>query len=406
MNISKQKFGSLQIKIPQSIQPGSHKKVEWICDCGKETLVCVYKVISGHTKSCGRCNEILADEFAKKKFGKLRVKTPENTLPGSARKIEWICDCGNTCEYKIIMVTNGSATTCGKCNEISAEEISKRKFGKLRIKVSKNILPGSNKKVAWICDCGRETSIPPCRVFAGKTTSCGRCKEIHVDENRKFGKLRIKKSQNVMPGSAKKIEWLCDCGRETKKQIDSVFNGRTSSCGDCHGTIFDWYLVNKEKIRSLKYPINPKYVPPGGIIPLEIITKSHVRFKTNCPSCKKLWTGHWADIKQGIALTCGCTFGKISSVQRRIFEFIKQYDPGVQLEYKLGTSYYDIFVPSKNLLIEYDGTMWHSKLSQRERDLKKHKYAVDCGYKFMRISEKDWKLNKKHVEYMISALFI
>ena len=331
-----------------------------------------------------------------KKFGKLRIKIPQEIFPCSDKKTEWICDCGKEKFIQIKYVISGNTTTCGRCNEISAEEMSTRKFGKLRIKTPQDILLRSHKKIEWICDCSKETQKQICNVTNGHTTSCGHCSEIsaNIVSEMKFGKLRIKTPQNINPGSAKKIRWVCDCSKETITRIHLVLSGKTSSCGNCHGTIFDWYFTNKEKIRSLKYPIRPSQIPIGGITPIEIITKPSKRFKTICPSCRKSWMANWADIRFGRALTCGCGYNRISEPQRRILEFVKTYDPDAQLEYKLESSYYDIFVPSKNLLIEYDGAMWHT---DRSRDLRKHELALTHQYKFMRILEKDWKKNKQEI---------
>ena len=397
--MSTRKFGKLRIKTPQNVLRGSEKKIKWMCDCGREAITQISYVIAGRTSSCGRCNEIPANELAKMKYGKLQIKTPKDTLPRSNKKTVWICDCGRETKARLNDVTNGNTTSCGRCNEISSEEIFKRKFGKLRIKIPRNILPGSNKKTEWICDCGRETTAMINHVTSGHTTACSRCNEVYANtvSDMKFGKLRIKTPQDVMPGSAKKIEWICDCGKEKFISIRKVISGRTSSCGDCHGMIDDWYFTNKERIRSLKCPILPSEVPLGGITPLEVIKSSKRRFKTNCPSCRRPWTGHWGDIRFGRALTCGCSYNRTSIEQRKIFEFIKQYDSGVQLEYKLGLFSYDIFVPSKNLLIEYDGIFYHNDEYSKEKDLRKHKLALNSGYKFMRILEQDWLKNKKDV---------
>ena len=173
--------------------------------------------------------------------------------------------------------------------------------------------------------------------------------------------------------------------------------GNTKSCGDCYGTVLDWYSKNKKQLKLLKCPVNPENFPPGGVTPLETIVKSHQRFKAICPACKKPWSAYLNDIKQGKSLTCGCSYIRVSDAQRKIFEFIKQYDPNVQLEYKLGAFYYDIFVPSKNLLIEYDGIRYHNSNYSKEKDLRKHKLALDSGYQFMRILEQDWNENKQKI---------
>jgi hypothetical protein len=115
LEISSKKFGKLRVKIPQSIKPGSNKKIEWICDCGREKFITIYKVMSGHTKSCGLCNVIAAVNMVLKKFGKLRIKTPQDILPGSHKKIEWVCDCGREKFIRIDYVLLGDSTSCGQC---------------------------------------------------------------------------------------------------------------------------------------------------------------------------------------------------------------------------------------------------------------------------------------------------
>jgi hypothetical protein len=334
------------------------------------------------------------------KFGHLKIKTPQNISAGSNKKIEWICDCGKTTSVSVYCVTRGKTKSCTRCNEIPAENMKNNKYGKLQIKTAQNIKPGCNNKVWWICDCGKEIHAKISHVISGLIKSCSRCNEIPAYEftKMKFGKLRIKVPQNISPGSSKKIEWICDCGNKIITKINYVTSGKTKSCGKCYDTVFKWYAKNKDKIRSLKCPINPEDVPSGGVVPLESIIKVHQRFKALCPACKKPWNGYWNDIKLGKSITCGCTCDRVSSQQRRIFEIIKSYDPNVQLEYKLGSFYYDIFVPSKNLLIEYDGKIYHSSTRSKQRDLRKHKFALDYGYQFMRILEKDWLKNMKEAK--------
>jgi predicted PP-loop superfamily ATPase len=397
--IANMKFGKLRINTPQSILPGSNKKTVWICDCGRETNSRIADVLNNKKTSCNNCNEISAEEISKMKFGKLRIKTPKSILPGSNKKTVWICDCGKEKLIQIGYVISGHTVSCNKCNEIPSSKVAQMKFGKLHIKTPQNIKPGAHKKITWICDCGKETIIRVGHVTSGRTRSCGRCKEISAEEvsTRKFGKLRIQKPKSILPSSQEKIKWVCDCGREILKHINNVVSGHTTSCGDCHKLIYDWFYNNKIQIQSLKCPILPDEIPYGGIILLETIKNSHSRFKTICPACKELWTGYWSDIRLGKSLTCGCVANRVSGPQRKIFEFIKNYDSGVQLEYKLGIFHYDIFVPSKNLLIEYDGMLYHNSDYSKEKDLRKHKFALDSGYQFMRILEKDWLKDKNQI---------
>lgn len=475
---NKQKFCKLQIKIPQNINSGSQKKIEWICDCGKETNKSIYNVLNNKTTSCGKCNLITAEEISKRKFGKLRIKISQDILPGSNKKTEWICDCSNEINARIDHVISEHTTSCGKCNLITAEEISKRRFGKLRIKESQDILPGSAKKIKWICDCGKEINTSICSVFYGFTKTCGKCNltdqeisKIKYGKNniilseemavRKFGKLRIKYSKNVTLGSNKKIEWICDCGKEVLTTITNVVNShtiscgkcdlvtaeemavrkfgrlqmkypkdtkpgshekeewvcdcgkttyvrieycftkKTTSCGHCSELVQNWYLINKEKIKLLKCPVTPENFIIGGPIPLETIKNTYTKFKTKCIICNNIYYPVLDSIKRGVSLTCGCSYNRVSLAQKEITEFIKLFGLEVINEYDVNGLKYDIFVPSHNLLIEYNGLKWHSYLKSKDQDMNKHKLAIENGYNYLMVFEDEWIFNRSKVESLI-----
>jgi hypothetical protein len=404
-DISSKKFGKLRIKVPKDIMSGSRKKILWICDCGKEKLISIYNVLSGNITSCNNCNLISAADIATKKFGKLRIKTPQDIKSRSDKKILWICDCGKEKLVKIGYVLSNQITSCGQCNLISAADIATKKFSKLRIKIPQDIKPKSDKKILWICNCGREKLIRISNVFSGNTISCGQCSQISAAEiaSKKFGKLRIKIPQDIKPGSAKKIEWICDCGKEIIKQISLVISGNTSSCGQCGELIKNWYIQNREQIRSLKCPIDSKDFIPGGMIPLETIKKTKNSFKAICPACKGIYYPYLYSIKLGKSLTCGCSTYRISMPVIEITEYIRSLGFEVQNEYKINKLYYDIFIPQKNLLIEFQGIRWHSMKGMKERDMRKKQNAINSGYQFMEILEKDWKIKKNELKLSIQS---
>jgi len=49
---------------------------------------------------------------------------------------------------------------------------------------------------------------------------------------------------------------------------------------------------------------------------------------------------------------------------------------------------YDFYIPKLNLLIEYDSKYWHSLPGMKERDTEKTQYAINNGYKLLRINKK------------------
>jgi hypothetical protein len=398
-----EKFGKLCVKYPQYLRQKFDNKIEWICECAKETLANVYLVKAKRILSCGKCNEIPIEIMCKKKFGKLRMKHPKNVKPGSNKKEWWVCDCGKESLTAINLVIGEVTTSCGRCNEISIEITRKNKFGKLRMKYPKAVRPGSNKKETWICDCDKEVIMSICTVVNNDNASCGKCNEIPIEImcKKKFGKLKMKYPKSILPGSNRKEIWVCDCGQETTAAPSAVTSYNIGSCGNCFKFVYEWFDSNREIIRNLKCPILAADLPLGGPVPLEIITKVGRPFKALCSLCKSVYNPRFSDIKLGVSLTCGCSQHRISNAQRGIAKFIESFKITVVFEQLIDGLHYDIFIPSHNLLIEYNGLKWHSYPKSKEKDLRKYRNAIDDKYNYLMIFEDEWVYNRSKVESLL-----
>lgn len=99
------------------------------------------------------------------------------------------------------------------------------------------------------------------------------------------------------------------------------------------------------------------------------------------------------------------------AVKRILRELHYGYRVNFPIEYNGKTKYYDIFIPSLNLLIEVDGIYWHGKgLKQidmnpmqrknRKNDILKNKIAKQSGYKLSRIWEDE--ISKEKVLCVLS----
>lgn len=96
----------------------------------------------------------------------------------------------------------------------------------------------NNGSVVWhfLCDCGMETNKPLNSVTSGKVLSCGCLRGRHKAEGRniagqKFGKLTaLHPTSERIHGS---VVWRfhCDCGNECEFGLHDVKSGNTSSCG-------------------------------------------------------------------------------------------------------------------------------------------------------------------------------
>ena len=148
-------------------------------------------------------------------------------FPYTDKKKLFSCSCGREKLIRMNMVWNGRSKSCSRCDEIHIEQ--SQKFGKLSIAISQFSLPKSNKKVLWNCDCGKAKLIKINYVTLGHTSSCGNCNEIFVKSNQKFGKLNIVMEQLISPGSHKKILWKCECGIVSEKPAYNVLTGKTKS---------------------------------------------------------------------------------------------------------------------------------------------------------------------------------
>lgn len=85
------------------------------------------------------------------------------------------------------------------------------------------------------------------------------------------------------------------------------------------------------------------------------------------------------------------TGGKVSAGQRQVFDFVKGFCSDTVLEYPLDKYLVDIFVPSKNLAIEFNGWYWHSDRANRsEITLEKYKLCKRLGIRLIVIWDFDW----------------
>jgi hypothetical protein len=388
---------------PCDISRGSHKKTEWICDCGKTTFVAVCSVISGNTRSCRRCNLLTAEDMSTRKFGKLRMKSPSDILPGSREKVAWVCDCGKETSCQPLSVTTGHTTSCGRCDVPDASYYETAKFGSLRMETPEPLALGSHSKVSWLCDCGRKTKAAVGSVTSGHTSTCGRCRQSDSDfwAAMSYGRLTRTEDSPISKGSNKKTSWRCSCGVQTTQMTYDVTSGKVVSCGACILRAKDWHRENLDALRSLVCPVLPASFPGGLLVPLETISGVDVPFRASCGICGKDYHPRISNLRRGSSLTCGCTNNHVSGASSEIADFVRKLGVEVVQEHHVGGLDYDIFVPSSNLLIEFNGIRWHSMDGSRERDLRKYRNAVVLGYSYIMLFEDEWARSRPKVESLL-----
>ena len=346
--------------------------------------------------------------WAIQKFGKIRLKNPATISTGYRKKMEFVCECGNSKFIIVRDVTSGKTSSCGKCNEMPPEWWHTKTFGKLRLKQPKILSLGSSKKEVWICECGKNKPIIVKDVTNGKTTSCNNCHSMPPDwwAYRRFGRLRIKFPKQLHQGSRKKEIFVCVCGNEKRHVVYTVTSGLSRSCGHCSRKISEWYLKNRKTLATLKTPIPAGSIPLGGPIQLETVHRVDRPFLAICPHCGDKYRPRFSSIKSGKSLTCGCSAGMISRPSTEIHQFIVLNGFESELEYELSGYKYDVCVKPCKTLIEFQGSRYHSSAKQKERDQKKKALAEIYGYELIQIDEKLWNKKSTKDEVKINILSI
>jgi hypothetical protein len=91
--------------------------------------------------------------------------------------------------------------------------------------------------------------------------------------------------------------------------------------------------------------------------------------------------------------------GRGSKWEAEMISNLANMFPDTIADYQVGGRWYDAFIPSKNLLVEFDGDFWHPKtLDECQYDLQirnyhndqtKNKIALDNGFKLVRIRQSE-----------------
>jgi len=158
----------------RDVVPGSGKKAWWLCKKGHEWEAVIASRNKGvgcpfctnkaaHKDNClATINPTLAKQWHPTKNG---VLTPNDFTPGSESKVWWLCEKGH--EWEAVIASRNSGVGCPYCSNkavnedncletlkpLLAKEWHSTKNGLL---TPKDVTPGSEKRVWWLCKKGHE----------------------------------------------------------------------------------------------------------------------------------------------------------------------------------------------------------------------------------------------------------
>lgn len=174
IDLTGKRFGNLTVMYRDKdiiCNNGNHRVV-WRCrcDCGNETSIRRDALVSGRTKSCGKCNNDLTGRI----FGRLTAIEKVGTDNVGHSIWNCHCKCGNEVKVLASNLIQGYTQSCGClhseiCSSLGDDLIG-QKFGKLTVISLNSVSP---RKYLCICDCGGQTVVEPGNLKNGHTQSCG-----------------------------------------------------------------------------------------------------------------------------------------------------------------------------------------------------------------------------------------
>jgi len=412
------KNGKLTAK---NISPGSHKKVWWLCSKGhhydlsvgvrtrERNLGCPY--CSGKRISLDNNLQFLFPEIAKEwhptKNNELK---PNQVFSRSSKKVWWLCSKGHSYKSVIAPRTRVNSAGCPICSghkiddknnllvlfpEIANEWHPTKNNGLIPSEIHSR----SHKKVWWLCSKGHSFNSNINNRTGDRKKGCPYCsnrlpsesnnleilfpeiaKEWHPTKNNELS------SKGFSRGSSKKVWWLCSKGHS----YNSVISSRTkkinpTGCPYCSNRL----PSETNNLESLFPEIAKDWHP----------TKNKGASPKNFTygTAKKVWwlcsKGHSyeAAILSRTSQRSGCPkcSNQSSKPEIRILSELNWFFDEVISRYKIDSVEIDIFIPSINLGIEYDGFHWHK--DKEDKDLKKNIFALSKNINLIRVREEPLK---------------
>lgn len=419
----KSKNGNLS---PKKISPGSHKRIWW--HCSKDETHIWKSSVKNRTyngQGCPYCSGNRADSKTN-----LAVEYPELLLEwhntknqglepkdfrsGSSKKVWWKCPEGDDHEWKATISSRTRGNGCPICRGFKVVNsnslatlnptLAKEWHPELNDLSPKEVTLGSRKMIWWRCTENPEhywkASVlnrshgAGCAVCAGQQTIPSTslqatypsiASEWHPTLN---GNLT---PSEIQPYSGRKVWWKCNKGEdhEWESTVANRVNG--NGCSVCYGQ-----TVVQSNCLSTTHPKIAKqwHKDLNTLTPEEVVAGSDKKIWWQCENNPAhIWKTSIGQRTRGN----NCPYCELTPQSRQeltiTFELLTIFndiDPqGFKLHLNGKLRAIDIFIPSLNVCIEFDGSYWHK--DKRSVDKIKSELILEEGFKLIRIREEPLK---------------
>ena len=175
-------------------------------------------------------------------------------------------------------------------------------------------------------------------------------------------------------------------------------------------------MIKRLKMKKLTYNYVKEFIKEKGYtLLLDTYENNYTKLNVKCPKCHE-YKVHFSHFKNGSRCPQCQNKSKSSRGEQEVSNFIKSQNINViendrtQIINPL-TGHnleLDVWIPSLNKAIEYNGTYWHSKPYQKVKDLIKKEQCDKKGSDLLIIKDKEWKNNQgiieKEIEYFLNEV--
>lgn len=199
--------------------------------------------------------------------------------------------------------------------------------------------------------------------------------------------------KSIMNTSTLKVWWKCktchNCWATTIRQRTKVNQG-CPYCAHLKPIIgkTDFKTLYPELLDEWDYNKNEKQ-------PEEFTAYSGIKVWWKCKYCGHEWLSSIRNRTSGKHNCPSCTMKTTSFGEQALYYYVKKIFPDAINRYHKYGIELDIYIPSKNIGIEFDGLYWHNNLASLKRE--KHKFEVCKMNNIKLIRVKDSKANNEDI---------
>ena len=401
-------------KTPDEVRRGSQKKYYWICPEGHSypaqathransnsgCSVCSGRLVT-NDNSLASCDPEVTKLLHPDKNGNL---DPNNLHVGSHKIVWWLCPSGHEWKTSVKSLTK-LGTRCPLCLKKEHHVIFDPAFQSTFPNLSKMWDRKKNKQSIdtplnytesaqfhFKCSEGHRFSLYTPDIKSVQFDGCRVCRindeklawESFCIEKNLYEILHPTKNSvdlnSLSKGSNVRLHWICEYGHEWDRSCKDISNYDHNDCPKCTARHvsdeYNWAVHNPEALKEWIFEKNL------GIDPYLEFPNSHKLAWFRC-SFGHTWKSTLKDRTSGKG--CSKCSNQTSRPELRIFCELKQIFPNIKHRHKIERNEADIYIPTHDVVIEFDGGYFHR--NKTNQDLRKKHYFENRGYQVINVRQ-------------------